>query len=181
MLTAEAFYDPPNELPEFEKGFGNISATYAFGTQGAEVEVDTETGEVKILRMVAAHDVGKVLNPPGLKGQIYGALAQGVGYALYEELKSDKGKIQNLDFRDYKIPRTQEMDFPIDLAFIETDDTFGPFGAKGVAEPGLVPTAPAISNAIYNAVGVRIRDLPITPEKVLKALKSSKTEFEKEY
>ena len=174
MLTAEAFYDPPNELPDFENGFGNISSTYAFGTQGAEVEVDTETGEVKILRMVAAHDVGKVLNPPGLKGQIYGALAQGIGYALYEELRSDKGKILNPDFRDYKIPRTHEMDFPIDLEFIETDDSFGPFGAKGVAEPGLVPTAPAIANAIYNAVGVRIRDLPITPEKVLDAIKRQK-------
>jgi CO/xanthine dehydrogenase Mo-binding subunit len=174
MLTTEVFYDPPNELPDFEKGFGNISATYAFGVQGAEVEVDTETGEVKILRMVAAHDVGKVLNPSGLKGQIYGALAQGVGYALYEELKSDRGKIQNPNFRDYKIPRTHEMDFPIDLEFIETDDRFGPFGAKGVAEPGLVPTAPAIANAIYNAVGVRIRDLPITPEKMLAALKKQK-------
>ena len=172
MLTAEAFYDPPNELPDFEKGYGNISSTYAFGTQGVEVEVDTETGEIKILRMVAAHDVGKVLNPPGLKGQIYGALAQGVGYALYEELKSKEGKIQNPDFRDYKLPRTHEMNFPIDLAFIETNDSFGPFGAKGVAEPGLVPTAPAIANAIYNAVGVRIRDLPITPEKVLAALKN---------
>ena len=170
MLTAEAFYDPPNELPDFEKGYGNISSTYAFGTQGVEVEVDTETGEVKILRMVAAHDVGKVLNPPGLKGQIYGALAQGVGYALYEELISKEGKIQNPDFRDYKLPRIHEMNFPIDLVFIETNDSFGPFGAKGVAEPGLVPTAPAIANAIYNAVGVRIRDLPITPEKVLAAL-----------
>jgi len=174
MLTIEAFYDPPNELPDFEKGFGNLSATYAFGTQGAEVEVDTETGEVKILRMVAAHDVGKVLNPPGLKGQIYGALAQGIGYALYEELKSNEGKIQNPDFRDYKIPRTYEMDFPIELEFIETKDSFGPFGAKGVAEPGLVPTAPAIANAIYNAVGVRIRDLPITPEKLLEALQKQK-------
>jgi CO/xanthine dehydrogenase Mo-binding subunit len=172
MLTAEAFYDPPNELPDFEKGHGNISSTYAFGTQGVEVEVDTETGEIKIIRMVASHDVGKVLNPPGLKGQIYGALAQGVGYALYEELKSKEGKIQNPDFRDYKIPRTYEMDFPIDLVFIETNDSFGPFGAKGVAEPGLVPTAPAIANAIYSAVGVRIRHLPITPEKVLTALKN---------
>lgn len=174
MLAAYAFYDPPNELPDFERGFGNLSATYAFGTQGVEVEVDTETGDVKIIRMVAAHDVGKVLNPQGLKGQICGALAQGVGYALYEELKSDMGKIQNPDFRDYKIPRAHEMDFPIDLEFIETNDSFGPFGAKGVAEPGLVPTAPAIANAIYNAVGIRIRDLPITPEKVLNALKNQK-------
>jgi xanthine dehydrogenase molybdenum-binding subunit len=85
------------------------------------------------------------------------------------------GKVQNPDFRDYKIPRIYEMDFPIDLAFIETNDSFGPFGAKGVAEPGLVPTAPAIANAIYNAIGVRIRDLPITPEKVLTALQTQKT------
>ncbi|MDH5466022.1 MAG: xanthine dehydrogenase family protein molybdopterin-binding subunit [Candidatus Aminicenantes bacterium] len=174
MLTTEVFYDPPNELPDFEKGLGNISATYAFGTQGAEVEVDTETGEVKILRMVAAHDVGKVLNPLALKGQIYGALAQGLGYALYEELQSQQGKIMNPNFRDYKIPSVCDMNFPIDLEFIETDDSYGPFGAKGVAEPGLVPTAPAIANAIYDAVGVRIRDLPITPEKILAALKKIK-------
>ncbi len=174
MLSTEVFYDPPNELPDFEKGLGNISATYAYGTQGAEVEVDTETGEVKILRMVAAHDVGKVLNPLALKGQIYGALAQGVGYALYEELRSQQGKIMNPNFRDYKIPRVQEMNFPIDLEFIETDDSYGPFGAKGVAEPGLVPTAPAIANAIYDAVGIRIRDLPITPEKILAVLKKTK-------
>lgn len=176
MLTAEVFYDPPNELPDFEKGFGNISSTYVFGTQGVEVEVDTETGEVSILRMAAAHDVGKVLDPEGLKGQIIGALAQGIGYALYEELHSVKGRIQNTNFRDYKIPTIQEMDFPIDLDFIETNDSFGPFGAKGVAEPGLVPTAPAIANGIYDAIGVRIRDLPITPEKILSALKKLEQE-----
>lgn len=171
MLTTEVFYDPPNELPDFEKGFGNISSTYVFGTQGVEVEVDTKTGEVKILRMAAAHDVGKVLDPEGLRGQIYGALAQGIGYALYEELQIENGKIQNTNFRDYKIPTIQELDFSIDLEFIETNDSFGPFGAKGVAESGLIPTAPAIANAIYDAVGIRIRDLPITPEKILAALK----------
>ncbi len=174
MLTTEVFYDPPNQLPDFDKGVGNISATYAFGSQGAEVEVDTETGEVKICRLVAAHDVGRVLNPQALKGQMYGAIAQGVGYALYENLQSHEGRILNPTFRDYKIPRIHEMKFPIDLEFIETDDSFGPFGAKGVAEPGLVPTAPAIANAIYDAVGIRVRDLPITPEKVLSALKKLK-------
>jgi len=174
MLTAQVFYDPPNELPDWDKGKGNMSATYAYGTQGVEVEVDTETGEVKILHMAAAHDVGKVLNPQALKGQMYGALAQGVGYALYEQVQSYKGKIMNPNFRDYKIPTIHEMDFPIDLEFIETNDSFGPFGAKGVGEPGLVPTAPAIANAICNAVGIRIRDLPITPEKVLEALRGSK-------
>jgi xanthine dehydrogenase molybdenum-binding subunit len=171
MLGTQVFYDPPNELPDWDKGKGNISATYAYGTQGVEVEVDTETGEVKILHMVAAHDVGKVLNPQALRGQMYGALAQGIGYALYEQVQSEEGRIMNPNFRDYKIPTIHEMDFPIDLEFIETDDSFGPFGAKGVGEPGLVPTAPAIANAIYNAVGVRIHDLPITPEKVLNALK----------
>ena len=172
MLTAEAFYDPPSTLPDWNKGYGNMSACYAFGTQGAEVEVDEETGDVRILRMVSAHDVGRILNPQTLEGQTYGALAQGVGYALYEEIRSEEGRILNPNFTDYKIPTACEMDFPVDLVFIETDDPAGPFGAKGVGEPGLVPTAPAIANAIYDAVGVRIRDLPITPEKVLAALRS---------
>ena len=147
MLTVESFYDPPNELPDWDKGTGNISATYAYGTQGAEVEVDTETGEVKILKMVAAHDVGKTLNPQTLKGQIYGALAQGIGYALIEEIKTENGRILNPGFTDYKIPTVHEMAFPIQLEIVETDDGEGPFGAKGVGEPGLVPTAPAIANA----------------------------------
>ena len=170
MLTVESFYDPPNELPDWETGVGNISATYAYGTQGAEVEVDIETGEVTILGMVAAHDVGKVLNPQTLKGQIYGGLAQGIGYALFEELKTKDGRILNAGFTDYKIPTVHEMAFPIRLEIVETDDREGPYGAKGVGEPGLVPTAPAIANAIYDAVGVRIHHLPITPEKILAAL-----------
>jgi CO/xanthine dehydrogenase Mo-binding subunit len=171
MLTVEAFYDPPNELPDFVKGVGNMSATYAYGTQGAEVEVDEETGEVRILKLVAAHDVGQVLNPQTLKGQTYGALAQGLGYTLTEEVLSEQGRILNPGFRDYKIPTACEMDFPVELEFVETHDGVGPFGAKGVGEPGLVPTAPAIANAIFDAVGVRIRHLPITPEKVLEALR----------
>ena len=170
MLTVESFYDPPNELPDWDKGTGNLSATYAYGTQGAEVEVDEETGEVTVLRMVAAHDVGKVLNPQTLKGQIYGGLAQGIGYALTEELKVENGRVLNPGFTDYKMPTAHEMAFPIQLEIVETDDTEGPFGAKGVGEPGMVPTAPAIANAIYDAVGVRIHHLPITPERVLAAL-----------
>ena len=170
MITVEAFYDPPTELPDWGKGIGNMSATYAYGAQGAEVEVDEETGEVKLLRLVAVHDVGKVLNPQTLAGQMYGGLAQGIGYALYEEILTHEGRILNPTFRDYKIPTAMEMAFPIELDFVETDDPEGPFGAKGVGEPGLVPTAPAIANAIFDAVGVWVRDLPITPEKVLAAL-----------
>ena len=171
MFVAEAFYEPATELPDWVKGHGNLSMTYAYGVQGAEVEVDTDTGVVKILRMVAAHDVGKVLNPVTLKGQIYGALAQGIGYALYEEVKTKDGRILNPGYTDYKLPTAWEMGFPIDLEFIETRDPDGPFGAKGVGEPGLVPTAPAIANAIYDAIGVRVRDLPITPEKIVAALR----------
>jgi xanthine dehydrogenase molybdenum-binding subunit len=170
-FAEEAFYEPPTELPDWEKGIGNMSATYAFGAQGVEVEVDEETGEVKILRLVAVHDVGRVLNPQTLKGQIYGALAQGIGYAMYEQVLTDKGRVLNPGFTDYKLPTACEMGFPIDVQLVETNDPEGPFGAKGVGEPGLVPTAPAIANAIFDAVGVRIRDLPITPEKVLMALR----------
>jgi xanthine dehydrogenase molybdenum-binding subunit len=170
ILTEEAFFDPPNRLPDWEKGRGNMSATYTFGTQGAEVEVDTETGEVKILRMVSALDIGRVLNRQTLEGQVYGGLAQGVGYALFEEVRTEGGRVLNPGFTDYKIATAADLDFPIDLVFVETDDRFGPFGAKGVGEPGLVPTAPAIANAIYDAIGVRVHDLPMTPEKILAAL-----------
>lgn len=170
VVVAEAFYEPPSELPDWEKGMGNMSASYAYGAQAFEVEVDEETGDVAILRAVSAHDVGRVLNPQTLRGQVQGGLAQGVGYALYEEVKTREGRVLNPSFTDYKIPTPHEMAFPVDVHFVETRDPAGPFGAKGVGEPGLVPTAPAIANAIWDAVGVRIRDLPITAEKIALAL-----------
>ncbi len=175
LLIEEAYYEPPSELPDWEKGHGNMSATYAYGVQGAEVEVDEDTGEVTILRMVSAHDVGKVLNPQALAGQVYGGLAQGIGYALYEQVQCAEGRVLNPSFTDYKIPTVGEMSFPVDLEFVETDDQAGPFGAKGVGEPGLVPTAPAIANAIYDAIGVRIADLPMTREKIVAACKEKQT------
>lgn len=170
LLVEEAYFEPRSELPDWSKGIGNMSATYAFGAQGVEVEVDEDTGEVTILHVVSAHDVGKVLNPQTLAGQIYGALAQGIGYALTEEVKMREGRILNRSFTDYKIPTAAELSFPIDLEFVETGDDAGPFGAKGVGEPGLVPTAPAIANAIWDAIGVRIHDLPITREKIVAAV-----------
>ncbi len=170
VVVEQAFYEPPSELPDWDAGVGNMSATYTYGVQGVEVEVDEDTGVVRILRAVSAHDIGKVLNRQTLMGQIIGGFAQGVGYALYEQVQTDQGRILNPSFTDYKIPTFVEMDFPLHVELIETDDPEGPFGAKGVGEPGLVPTAPAIANAIYDAVGVRIRDLPITPEKVLAAI-----------
>ena len=176
MFTVEAFYDPSSELPDWERGIGNMSACYTFGTQAVEVEVDTETGEVRIVKMVAMLDVGKVINPQILRGQTIGALAQGVGYALYEEVLTEGGRILNPNFTDYKIPTAVEMAFPIEIGFVETDEPTGPYGVKGIGEPGLTPTAPAIGNAIADAVGVRVHDLPITPEKLLAAIQAKNEE-----
>ncbi len=174
MVVTEAFYDPCNQNLDMKTCRGNMSAAYIFGTQGAEVEVDTETGEVKVLHFAAAHDVGQVLNRQTILGQIYGGVMTGIGYALCEEYKTDHGRNLNPNFLDYKILSAPDLTFPVDVDCIETHDEEGPFGAKGVGEPGLVPTAPAIANAVYDAIGVRIRSLPITPEKVLAALKEKK-------
>jgi xanthine dehydrogenase molybdenum-binding subunit len=169
MVMGEYFYDPANE--NLDKEFkGNLSVTYAYGTHGAEVEVDKETGQVKILKYIAAHDVGKAINPMLLEGQVYGGATMGIGYALTEKLVLQNGKVMNPNFLDYKMLTAKDVP-RIEPIVIETDDQFGPFGAKGIGEPGLVPTAPAIANAIYDAIGVRIKELPITPEKVLAALK----------
>jgi len=169
MIMAECFYDPDNE--NLDREFkGNLSKAYAYGAHGVEVEVDKETGKVKILRYVAAHDVGRAINPMLLEGQIYGAAAQGVGYALTERLILEKGEVMNPNFRDYKLLTSKDV-IPVEPVIIESMDEAGPYGAKGIGEPGLVPTAPAIANAIYDAVGVRLRKLPMTPERILKALK----------
>jgi len=172
VVVAEAFYDPPTEMLDREMK-GNLSCTYAFGTTGVEVEVDKETGEVRILQLFAAHDVGKAINPILVKGQIYGAAYIGVGYGLTEEMKLEQGRVMNPNFLDYKMLTAMDV-VPVEPIIIEPGDEDGPYGAKGIGEPGLVPTAPAIANAIYDAIGVRITSLPITPEKVLAALKEKK-------
>jgi len=169
MLVAEHFYDPPNE--NLDQNFmGNLSVTYAYGAHGVELEVDKETGEIKILNYIAAHDVGKAINPLLLEGQLHGGGLQGIGYALGENMIYEKGMLKNGSFQDYKLLTARDI-VPIQVVIVESDERDGPFGAKGVGEPGLVPTAPAIASAIYDAVGVRIKDLPITPEKILKALR----------
>jgi CO/xanthine dehydrogenase Mo-binding subunit len=169
MIMAECFYDPDNE--NLDREFkGNLSKAYAYGCHGAEVEVDPETGKVKILRYVAAHDVGRAINPMLLEGQIYGAAAMGVGYALTERLILEKGEVMNPNFRDYKLLTSKDV-IPVEPVIIESMDEAGPYGAKGIGEPGLVPSAPAIANAIFDAVGIRLKKLPMTPERILKALK----------
>jgi xanthine dehydrogenase molybdenum-binding subunit len=169
MLMADHFYDPANE--NLGKDFkGNLSMTYTFGVHGVRVKVDEETGKVQVLEYVAAHDVGQAINPLLLEGQVYGGVVMGLGYALSEEVVHQNGKNMNANFRDYKLFTAKDA-VKITAYVFETPDEEGPFGAKGIGEPGCVPTAPAIANAIYDAVGVRITNLPITPEKVLAAIK----------
>lgn len=172
-VTSESYYMPDTQVPDPVNKMGNISPVYCFGTHIAEVEVDTETGIVKVLNFWASHDVGKVLNPVGLEGQVEGGVVQGIGWALMEDMVTVRGKVQNPTFLDYRIPGVRDVP-KIHVSFVETDDPRGPYGAKGIGEPALNPAAAAVANAIYNAIGIRFKSLPITPEKVLAALKEKK-------
>lgn len=172
-LVGKAAYCPPLGAYDPESRYGNLGASHTFATQVADVEVDLDTGQIKVLSFVCAHDLGAAINPLAAEGQVEGALLQGIGYALMEELPIEEGQAKGLSFLDYKIPTTMEVP-PSKVFLIESQEPNGPFGAKGVGEPGLVPTAPAIVNAIYQATGARITSLPIIPEKVLAALEKKK-------
>jgi len=162
-------FNPVTTMLDKETGHGKPYGTYVFGAQVAEVEVDTETGEVEILKITAVHDCGKMINPRFVEGQVEGGVAMGLGYGTMEEMVVDQGRVRNPQLTDYIVPTA--LDVPeIVTSIVERPEPTGPFGAKGVGEPSLLPTAPAIVNAIQNAVGVRIRNLPATPEKILKAL-----------
>ena len=160
-------YDP-------ETSQGTVYLQYTYGAVTAEVEVDTETGSVQVLRMVTAYDVGKVINPISLEGQIEGGTIQGLGYALMEEMIHKNGVVVNPNLADYYVPTS--LDVPeIKSIIVEYPGALGPFGAKAVGEPPIVLPAPAIVNAIDNAVGVRIDEIPATPDRVLLALRRAAT------
>jgi CO/xanthine dehydrogenase Mo-binding subunit len=144
---------------------------HCYGTQIVEVEVDTDTGEVQIVRIVAAHDVGRAINPQSVAGQIQGGVTQAIGHALMEQVPyGPDGAPQAQGFLDYKIPAA--LDLPeVEAVLVEVPDDEGPFGARGIGEPPILAFAPAVANAIYDAVGVRITSLPITAEKVRQALR----------
>jgi carbon-monoxide dehydrogenase large subunit len=154
------------------------TAFWMYAAQAAEVEVDLATGAVRVLRLTAAHDLGKAINPMMAHAQLEGSLVMGLGSALLEEMHFENGQVVNPQFLDYKIPRIMDVP-PMETLLVEAGHALGPYGAKGLGEPGLAPTAAAIGNAVYNAVGVRIYDLPITPEKVLRALKEMQESSEK--
>lgn len=166
VLLGEGTFDPPT-TPLDANGQGVPYASYAFAAQIAEVEVDLELGTTKVLRMVAAHDVGRAINPMQVEGQIEGGIAQGLGLALMEEYLP--GRTENL--HDYLIPTVGDMPV-IETILVEDRDPLGPSGAKGVGEPGLVPTAPAILGAIDHAAGVRMTRVPVLPHRLRAALKA---------
>ena len=164
VLVGEGYFDPPT-TPLDDDGQGMPYATYAFGAQMAEVEVDLDLGKIIVRRIVAAHDVGKAINPIQVEGQIHGGIAQGIGFALMEEFVP--GRTENL--HDYLIPTFGDVP-PIETILIEDPEPLGPFGAKGIGEPALIPTAPAILGGVHHATGVRLRFLPATPHRVREAI-----------
>lgn len=152
----------------------HASAFYMYATQAAEVAVDEETGRIRLLRMSAAHDVGKAINPLNCEAQIEGGLAMGIGSALHEELVVDNsGKVRNPSFLDYHLVTSLDVPKMIPI-IVECPEPLGPYGAKGLGEPGLAPTPAAIGNAVADAIGIRIYDLPLTPERVYRAIKAKK-------
>ncbi|MGE0267409.1 MAG: xanthine dehydrogenase family protein molybdopterin-binding subunit [Candidatus Omnitrophota bacterium] len=179
QIIGRGSYNPKTTPIDFRTGEGNVSGSYGFEAQIAEVEVNKETGEVTILKMYDAHDIGKAINPQSVEGQIEGSLAMGIGYTFLENLHFDKkGRPANGNFANYRLPRTMGMP-PMESILVETNDPEGPFGAKGMGEASLLPTSAAIANAIEDAIGVRIKELPITPDKIIKAL-NEKEEQEKQ-
>lgn len=169
MTIGHGSYNPSTIELDDETGVGCPYETYAFGSQIVEVEVDIETGEIEVLKIYAAHDVGQAVNPLQVDAQIEGACILGLGYAIYEEIKKEQDKITTPSFSSYLIPTA--MDMPeIHSIVVEEPSHNGPFGVKGLGETALVPTAAAIANALYDAIGIRLYSLPLTPEKVLAAL-----------
>jgi 4-hydroxybenzoyl-CoA reductase subunit alpha len=158
-----------DHYPSLAKGTGRWTDAYGFNAQVAEVEVDTETGQVKLLRATTFHDCGQPLNPQIVEGQVYGCVSTGQGQALTEQIVFDKGRVVNPTFLDYRLPTTMETPETAGGS-VDSFEPAGPFGAKEVGEGVVAQTLGAIANAVYDAVGVRITSLPITPDKVLAAL-----------
>ena len=167
VQCAEETFDPPTS-PLDANGQGVPYAVYGYGAHLAEVEVDTRLGRVRVLRIVAAHDVGRAINPVLVEGQIEGGVAQGIGMALMEEFTPGRGE----NLHDYLIPTIGDVP-PIESILVERASSAGPFGAKGIGEQALIPTAPAILNSIHHATGVRITRIPATPERVLAAIRNT--------
>jgi CO/xanthine dehydrogenase Mo-binding subunit len=164
VVTEEATFDPPTS-PLDENGQGNPYAVYGFGAHMAEIEVDIDLGTVRVTKVTAAHDVGRAINPTLIEGQIEGGVAQGLGMALMEEFFPGRGE----NLHDYLIPSAGDIP-PVESILIEDPSPIGPFGAKGIGEQAVIPTAPAILNALHDAMGIRLKKIPATPDRVRAAI-----------
>jgi 4-hydroxybenzoyl-CoA reductase subunit alpha len=174
-LVGRGHYSPPEGLGgKFKGATVGTSPAYSFTACVCEVEVDVETGRIKVVKFTDAHDVGTPINPMGVEGQAEGAIAMMLGETLLEEMVfNEKGEILNPNLHDYLLATAMDVP-PIDSSTVESYEPRGPYGAKEVGEGATLPVIGAIANAIYDAIGVRIKELPITPEKVLQKLKEKK-------
>lgn len=168
-FRTQGYFDPDTTGLDPDSGHGVPYGTYAFATQGALVRVDRGTGQVEVLKVIAAHDVGRAVNPNTVEAQIQGGIAMGVGYGIMEQVIRDHGTIQNPGFHGYLVPTA--MDIPeMETVIVEEPEPTGPYGAKGVGEPALIPTAPAVCSAVSRATGCCFLEIPLTAEKVWRAL-----------
>jgi CO/xanthine dehydrogenase Mo-binding subunit len=165
-LYAQGWYKGPHTSWDEHTGKGAAYFTYVYGANLAEVEIDCVTGKVKVTRFYSSHDLGRVINLNGALGQVYGGVAMGLGYGLLESYAEQEGRPQLENFDEYLLPTICDMP-EVDVNFVENHDKLGPFGAKSLGEPACELAAPAIANAVYNATGMRIRELPLTLEQVL--------------
>jgi CO/xanthine dehydrogenase Mo-binding subunit len=155
---------------DHETGYSTPNFAYAFVAQAAEVEVDTETGHLRVIRFVSADDVGQAINPALVQGQVEGAIVQAQGYAILEDYKTKNGQVLTDQLSTYLIPTIWDIPEKVETVLVEVKDPNGPWGARGVGELPYLPVAPAIVSAIHDATGVWIDELPLTPERVLRAL-----------
>jgi CO/xanthine dehydrogenase Mo-binding subunit len=169
-VEVRGVFDPPTTKLDPETGQGSPYASYAYAVHTAQVAVDRETGAVRVLRLIAAHDVGRTIHPINAEAQVHGGVVMGLGYGLMEEVVLREGRILNPGFRAYLVPSILEVP-EIKTVFVEFPEPTGPFGAKGLGEPALLPTAPAIHNAVCKAIGRPIRRLPMTAEAVWSVMK----------
>jgi CO/xanthine dehydrogenase Mo-binding subunit len=172
FLTFRGYWDADySVMVDLETGQGSQAIAYIYFACSMEVEVDTETGEVSVLRSFGAYDGGKILNPLGAEGQIDGSTGQGIGFALQEDLGYEKGRVMHSNLTKYRLATALDMPREMTSIFVESHEPSGPYGAKGIGEPGHVPQMASLANALYDAVGVRLGRIPITPERVLEAMK----------
>ena len=170
----EGYFKATTSQVDLESGQGDPYWPYSFGVQKAIVEVDDETGKVDVINLITINEAGTIVNPVLAEGQAIGGCAMGIGYALMEEVDVTNGNIKNKNFSDYIIPTSKDIP-KITSIFVEDLEESGPYGAKGLGEPVMLATAPAILNAIYDAIKVRLYELPATPDKVIAAIVKNKT------